>query len=236
MRKTPICSILIPSRNRPQALQAAIDSFLATAADPSQVEIIVRVHDDDEATLEWAKNRAKGIRVIVGDTDDGYGSLSEFVNCMAAVSKGDWIWPAADDDRVRTQGWDRILAQRLTDPRHTCLLLDSSVEGSRLCLMSRGWYRAIGYYGMTEHGDTYAHNLARTAGMQETVAIDFPNLHMRVVAARDRPRTWAEFRGEEIARCFNMDKLKLGAVLGRPITDTWTTSMAPPEITYDPTS
>lgn len=231
MSKTPVCSILLPSRNRVQALQAAIDNFLGTASDPSQVEIIVRIHDDDEGTLEWAKNRPKGIRVIVGDTDDSYGSMSDYANCMAAVSKGDWLWPAPDDGCVRTQGWDRILSERLAEPRHACLMLESSIQPSQLCVVSRGFYRAVGHLGMTEHGDTYRFGLARVAGVEETVAIDYPHFHIPSTAPRDRVKTWAEFRGEEVARCFNTDKLKLGAVLGRPITDPWTPSMLPDGIT-----
>ncbi len=228
---TPICSILLPSRNRPQALQVAIDNFLATASKPHLVEIIVRVHDDDEETLAWAKKRPKSIRVIIGETGDSYGSMSDFINCMAAVAKGDWLWPAPDDGRVRTQGWDTILAERLPEPRRTCLLLGSSFPPSQLCIVSRGLYNAIGRFGMTEHGDTYAFSLARAAGIEEFIAIDYQHLKMPPSGPRDRPKTWAQFRGEEVARCFNLDKLKLAAVLGRPINDPWTTSMAPPEIT-----
>ena len=202
-------------------------SFLQTADNPANVEVIVRVHDDDPDSLAWVKTRPPGIRVIIGDTDDGYGSGSDRVNCMAAASKGDWLWAAADDCRVRTKGWDRILAQRLAEPRHACSLLWSSFPDSQLCVMSRGWYRAIGHFGMTEHGDTYAFSLARVAGLLEQVAIDYAHLHMPWVAARDRPKTWDEFRSAEVARCFNTDKLKLGAVLGRPINDPWTTSMEP---------
>lgn len=231
MSNTPTCSILLPSRNRVQLLKAAIDNFLDTASDPSRVEIIVRVHDDDPETLAWVKDRPRGIRFVVGDTDDSYGSMSDYVNSIAAVSKGDWLWPAPDDGKVQTQGWDKILEARLADPRHACLALWTLLQPSQLNIISRGLYRAVGLVGMTEHCETYMQSLAKVAGILETVDINYPHFHIPSTAPRDRKKTWAEFRGEEVSRCFNLDKLKLGAVLGRPITDPWTPSMLPDGIT-----
>ncbi len=225
---TPICSVLILSRNRAQSLPGAIDTFLDTALEPDRVEIIVRLHDDDEHSLAWAKTRPSRIRVVIGDSADGYASLSEFSNCIAAISRGDWLWPACDDGRVHTPGWDRMLKERLDEPRSTCLYLKSSFPGSQLCIITRGFYRALGHAGMTEHADTYTGSLARAAGIEESIDIDYRHLNLPPVCQRNRQQTWDQFRSEEVARCFTIDKLKLGAVIGSPIQDAWTTSMMPP--------
>lgn len=225
---TPICSILIPTRGRVASLQACIDSFLLTADNPSNVEIIVRVHDDDQDTIAWIKTRPPAVRVIIGDTGDSYGSMAEYEGALAAVSRGDWLWPSSDDWRPLTQGWDTLLAAHCDDPKFTPLVLGSTFPNRRLRIISRGFYYVLGHLGLTEHTDTYMFALADlTPGVHQTIAIDLQDLGLPAVGPRDRPKTWEQFRSAEIARRFNTDKLKLSAVLGRPITGTWTTSDAP---------
>lgn len=224
---TPICSVLIPSRGRVDALTACIDSFLRTAANPSNVEVVVRVHDDDLASLDWIKTRPQGVRVIIGDTGDSYGSMHEFIGALAAVSRGAWLWPSSNDWRCLTPGWDLLLAARCPDPLFTPLVLSSTFPGRRLMILSRGYYHALGHLGVTEHADTYLFSLADLAAVHETIGIDIHDSNLPEVGPRDRPKTWEQFRSAETARRFNNDKLKLAAVLGRPITSTWTTSDAP---------
>ena len=232
MSEEPLCSILIPTRGRVVSLQAAIDSYLETATDPYSVEIIVRIHDDDQRSIDWSdRRRPSRVRAIRGDTGDSYGSMDEFVNCTAAVSRGSWLWPSSDDWRSLTQGWDVLLAARCADPVNTPLVLSSTFHGRRLCIISRGFQNAIGHLGLTEHSDTYLFALADLAGVHQTVEIDLQDLGLPEVGPRDRPKTWEQFRSAATARRFNADKLKLAAVLGRPIASTWTTSDAPPGIT-----
>lgn len=225
---TPLCSILIPTRGRVASLNTAIDSFLNTADNPGNVEAVVRVHDDDLATLNWwNRPHRKQVRIIIGDTGDGYGSMHEFVASLCAASRGAWLWPCSDDWRCLTQGWDTRLAARCSEPMHTPLVLSSTVPGRRLCLISRALYYALGHIGLTEHQDTYLFAMADLAAIHETIDIDIHDTGLPEVGPRDRPKTWEQFRSAETARRFNMDKLKLAAVLGRPITGTWTTSDAP---------
>jgi len=232
---TPFCSVLIPTRGR-ASLQAAIESFLRTADNPSAVEIVVRIHDDDPDSLAWAASRDRvrhgaPIRVIVGDTGDGYGSMHEFVASLCAASRGSWLWPSSDDWRSLTKGWDTKLAARCPNPLDTPLVLSSTVPGRRLCLISRGLYHAVGHIGLTEHQDTYLFALADLAAIHETIDIDLEDSGLPEVGPRDRPKTWEQFRSAATAKRFNTDKLKLAAVLGRPIVSTWTTSDAPTGIT-----
>lgn len=226
---TPICSVLMPTRNRPELLQDSIDSFLQLAFHPQQVEIIVRVHDDDYGTLAWAGRRDRKVRVVIGDTEQGYGSLHKFMNCVAAMSDGDWLWPAGDDSRMLTAGWDRLLREHTLMPRETCTVLLPTVTnfpGRRYLVLSRGFYRALGHMGLTPHCDCYIDSLSHFAGVQEHIDIELEDMRPPYVSERDVPKTWAEYRSKESAHCFDVDKRKLGAVLGKNL-GTWTTSDAP---------
>jgi hypothetical protein len=232
----PLCSVLIPTRNRVASLESAIGSWLLTADNPANVEIIVRVHDDDPATLAWAASRDRvrhgaPIRVLIGDTGDSYGSMGEFNGALAAVSRGLWLCPQADDFRCLTRGWDTMLAARCPDPARTLLMLSSAFPEGRLQILSSGFYHAVGHLGLTEHTDTYMFTLADLAGIHQTIDIRMEGVLLPEVGPRDRPKTWEQFRSAETAHRFNTDKLKLAAVLGRPITGAWTTSDAPTGIT-----
>ena len=225
----PICSILIPTRLRSSILQETLDSYLNNAASPDRVEVIVRVHDDDPETLEWAKTRNKKIRVVIGDTEDSYGSTFKFINCIAAVSNGDWLWPAADDHRCLSRDWDNVLAGWLPEPRKACVLLTAKVvnwPNGRIPIMSRGLYRVLGHYGLTGFADTYLDSLTHFAGIQVTSGLEVRDMILPPMVPRDVMTWWKQYKGEENAHCFNVDKKKLGAILGKDLGD-WTTSSAP---------
>jgi len=229
----PICSLLIPTRHRVEALQRAVASWWAMADAPERVEIIVRVHEDDPETLAWAEGRDRRVRVVVGDTEEGYGSSDKFLNCIAAVSNGDWLMGLADNVTVLTRRWDTVLKDRLAEPRKECLLLTARVlelPSNRIPIMSRGLYDVVGDRGHTEHADSYVDALAGLAGIREPVEIVLSKPGAANVCERDRVKTWAEFRGDEVAHQFKVDKVKLAAVLGRAIDDPWTTSDMPEEI------
>jgi hypothetical protein len=220
---------MIPTRLRAAVLQETIDSYLSRADNTDRIEVIVRVHDDDPETLEWVKTRDKKIRVIIGDTEDSYGSTFKFINCMAAVSNGDWLWPGADDHRLLSQDWDKVLAGWLPEPRKTCLLLTAKVvnwPNGRIPIMSRGLYRVLGHYGLTGFADTYLDSLTHFAGLQVSSGLEVQDKNIAPMVPKEVMKWWTQYKGDENAHCFNVDKIKLGAVLGRDLGN-WTTSNAP---------
>lgn len=226
----PLCSVLIPTRGRVAKLEETIGALLGMAKEPDRIEVIVRVHDDDPETLEWSKHRDMKIRVVIGDTEEGYGSVGHFVNCMAAVSNGDWLLPLSDEFKMLTQDWDALLGGWLKEPRKELLLLTAKVvswPNSRIGIMSRGLYMAIGHMGVTEYADCYVDSLTHFAGLQARCDIRFQEGALGPVLPRDRAKTWAEYRSEWVAHYFNVDKIKLGAVMGKPITVKWTPLDAP---------
>jgi hypothetical protein len=226
----PVCSVLIATRGRVAKLEETIGAFFEMAREPDKVEMIVRVHDDDPETLEWSRKRDQHIRVVIGDTEQGYGSIDHFTNCMAAVSNGDWLFPSSDEFKMLTQDWDVVLKGWLADPRKELLLLTAKVAtwpDSRIGIMSRGLYRVIGHFGMTEYADCYIDSLTHFAGLQARCDIRLQEGALGPVLPRDRARTWAEYRSEWVAHCFEVDKIKLGAVMGKLIAVKWTPMDAP---------
>ena len=226
---TPLVSVLIPTRGRVAALQRTLASFWERALDPTRVEMIVRAHEEDEETRAWALGRDKRVRVVIGDTEKGYGSTDHYINCLAAVSNGDWLWPCADDHSVQTTHWDEVLAKRLREPRRAHALLTAKVVNwpdGRIPIVSRGFYRLLGHMGHTGFADCYLDSLAHFAGITEVSGLEVRDEGLPPTGDRATMENWAVYRGDENCWCFEQDKQKVGAVLKRKMA-AWTPREAP---------
>jgi len=107
-KKKLTVSFLIPTRGRLQMLIDAIRSIKENASPEVQVEILVRIDEDDHETLA-GRDRIQG-EIIVGPRWCGYESVTMFINDMAAKSRGDWIVPWNDDAFMMTDQWDKLLS------------------------------------------------------------------------------------------------------------------------------
>lgn len=110
-----ICSVLIPSRGRPERLRKTIQSISDTSS-KANVQILVRFDDDDDASLKIVDQLLRdGIGVVVGPRKFGYPSLGEFYLELAQAARGAWIWIMNDDayvtgpPKARARTWDEML-------------------------------------------------------------------------------------------------------------------------------
>ncbi len=101
-------SVLIPSRGRPRKLALAIESILATAAVPDDIEILVRVDSDDTETI---LNFPGNADAIIGPRYRGYLDADRYWNELAAEAKGRWLVAFNDDALMRAPGWDLLLSK-----------------------------------------------------------------------------------------------------------------------------
>jgi hypothetical protein len=102
-----LCSVLLPSRARPEGLLRAVRSLYDCAADPTSFEILVRLDDDDLMIVPVLPPNA---RVIWGDRLRGYRTLNLVYSELASVARGDWVWIFNDDCYVTGERWDEKLA------------------------------------------------------------------------------------------------------------------------------
>jgi hypothetical protein len=115
---TPLCSIVCPSRGRPNLLLKMIHSITTSASDWNRIEFCIRLHKDDIGTLRWIPQiltMAPNVRIVIGDPMRGYGDLSRFYEEALAIAKGDWIWVQNDDCTCDTKGWDEQLSAHATN-------------------------------------------------------------------------------------------------------------------------
>lgn len=109
----PLVSMLIPTRGRYQSLLEAIDSLHSLAYDQSSIEYVFKIDSDDQDTINTVNRLSKLIncRTLISPRGYGYLELHNFINDLASISKGDWLFIFNDDARMETQHWDKLLLE-----------------------------------------------------------------------------------------------------------------------------
>lgn len=110
-------SIIIPTRDNPELLRAAIAALRETALAPERIELVIV--DNGNRTIEAKALLAElaaqpGVSIVPFDAPFNWSRAN---NLGAAAARGELLVFLNDDTEMRTQGWDRLLAGLLADPR-----------------------------------------------------------------------------------------------------------------------
>ena len=159
-RYMPLVTLMFPCRERFVWLQEAIRSFIDNADDPSGVEVLVRVDDDDEHWPSFEQRLAGSPTVLIGSRLNAYLSMHVFYNEMAAISRGEWIWMLNDDVRCLTKGWDTVLKNhRIEQGNDRIALLNpadhENRQSTQFPMLKRGGMEAVGHYSHYAVNDHY---------------------------------------------------------------------------------
>ena len=103
----PNISVLIPSRGRPAELDETLRLLLKNCKRKQEIEVLVRV-DEDDAETQSMMGKWKNLKVFVGE-QVGYENLHILYNDLAKEACGKWLFLLADDAKVETSGWDRLI-------------------------------------------------------------------------------------------------------------------------------
>lgn len=169
MTKQPLVSILIPSLRRFDQLLKSVDSFYATADDPDNFEVIVRLHhSDDESFRRMEEIERDGLIVFVGrDKKPGEGNAFLW-NELAELAKGDWHQYWSDDMTIHGQGWDTLLSKIqpnkvIVHPEihrlNTSIYLDD--EGGPVPFVPSDAFQSCGYNEMPNVPDLSVNEILR---------------------------------------------------------------------------
>lgn len=96
-------SLLVPLRGAPGRRDRLWASLCATSGE--DVELVIRLDDDDDETLQWAQTLRPAPRIVIGRRMGGYASLPFFFNEMATVASGDLLMCGNDDMIFDTPNW-----------------------------------------------------------------------------------------------------------------------------------
>lgn len=168
-------SLLCPTRGRPRACRASVRTLLARADHPERVEVLLRRDDDDTADYDEVADvaRAGGIGrffIWIGPRLDGYASLDDMVNQLAAMAEGDWLMVWNDDAEMASEGWDSIIeALPPTEITVQDLMPDAEDHLNLFPVVSRAMYDLVGHMARDPHTDTYLQTVARRASVEVPV-------------------------------------------------------------------
>jgi len=164
-------SFLIPTRGRLQSLLGGIESIKKTASPDVQIEILIRVDDNDTETLAGRSQIPSDVIVVVGPRWLGYDSGCLFFNELAAKSTGDWIIPWNDDIFMKTKHWDKLLP-----PFDNINIVWLHITGSWTWahpIMTRKLYKLWGCFSPYSPCDACIFTIWRTAGKPLQESKDF---------------------------------------------------------------
>ncbi len=102
-----ICTVIIPSRGRPNGLCKALHSLTRSVTQILEIEILVRIDEDDQKSLDRAIDFESypQTKVFIGKRK----VLDDLNREMIRHAKGDWILFFNDDAEVIGSGWDTLL-------------------------------------------------------------------------------------------------------------------------------
>ncbi|MFZ4854797.1 MAG: glycosyltransferase [Desulfuromonadaceae bacterium] len=109
----PLVSILIPTHNRPDYFEMALNSALAQ--DYDNIEIIVSDNSDDDTTSERIAPYLVKYPYICYSRVPGLAPMDNFNNCFI-LAEGEYINYLMDDDRFHPEKVKKMMAYMLTQP------------------------------------------------------------------------------------------------------------------------
>lgn len=160
-------SLVCPSRYRPAAFAAMVESAHATAADPSGVQVVAYLDDDDP---ELGAYRGHDYPLPTGLVVGPRVTLSNAWNLAAARASGDVLMLCADDLRFRTPGWDVMVAGASSEG--ACLVYGRDGHADERMathpFVTRRWVDLVGRftppYFCADYVDLWLHDVAQRAG------------------------------------------------------------------------
>lgn len=168
MEKKYSISVLLPTRGRIASLEKSVCSLLDLASDPTQVEILLAVDRDDQESVTFATSNLKSILAnrykcgytVMAFNPIGYIRLNEYLNALAKISSGDWLFFYNDDAVMTTQGWDKEIT---VHTGKTCLLraeTNNEHPYAIFPILPRSWIEVTGHISAHQINDAWVSHIA----------------------------------------------------------------------------
>jgi hypothetical protein len=177
---TTSITVIAPTRGRWDMLQSSVDSLFSKAANPDNIEVLIR-RDEDDPCLPCFHAHGKRVKVISGPRH-GYRQLQKYYNELAEMATGDWIFLWSDDGVMETEGWDEKIHQhgggfRILKPE---MVNSPTPELNLFPVVSRKLYDLLGHISLQTHGDSWLQAIGRVNGIEEPVDIKVKHLREEI--------------------------------------------------------
>ena len=163
-----VISILLPTRGRTDVLKKSLESLINTASDPSRLEILLGLDDDDEAIRPYIeKNIApfmqeKSVECRANIFEPlGYEKLNIYVNTLASSASGSWLFFWNDDALMETDGWDDIIESK--NGEFKLFAPHDNHNGhpyAILPILPMDWFRLMDHLSLNTQNDAWLSHIA----------------------------------------------------------------------------
>jgi hypothetical protein len=109
-------SVIIAQRGHPEKFEAFMKELRDITETPSSVEVLVVIDDNDTEFLAVYKDIEPrfpdfSLKFYVVPQTDHHSK--EYWNFLAKKACGRWIIPVCCDNKIHTQGWDKIICEKM---------------------------------------------------------------------------------------------------------------------------
>ena len=178
-------SVLLPTRGRQEVLKHSITTLIEKASNPSDIEILFGVDEDDQQVIEYIRNDLKPLfdeykveaRASIFKPL-GYENLHVYVNTLAGAATGEWLFFWNDDCVMVTEGWDDVIKEY--DGQFKLLGPKDNHEGhpyAILPIVPKDWFILMGHLSQNAQNDAWLSHIAYMLDIFERV--DFEFIHDR---------------------------------------------------------
>jgi len=107
-------SIIMHCRGRPNLFRESVQSLLSSCSNPSAVEILVKVDDDDPTWTEYIdvlKSFPFSYKFLTYNRLDAWWSVHVFETDLSRLSNGDVLWLFNEDNAIVSGDWLRAFQE-----------------------------------------------------------------------------------------------------------------------------
>jgi len=181
METTKKITVILPTRGRTEVLKASLESLIDRASNPQDIEIMLGIDEDDQATTDYIKDhiapylQENGVEARANIFKPiGYENLHNYVNTLAGNGQGEWIFFWNDDALMVTEGWDEVINSysgqfKLLAPKDN----HNGHPYAILPIVPRDWYILIGHLSQNAQNDAWLSHIAYMLDIFERIDVEF---------------------------------------------------------------
>ena len=174
-------SILLPTRGRTEVLKTSIMTLLDNVNDPTCLELLFGLDEDDNTVIEYIKTEIAPILQEQGVESRanifkplGYENLHNYVNTLAQSATGEWLFFWNDDCLMQTKDWDTVINSytgqfKLLAPKDN----HNGHPYAILPIIPRDWFILIGHLSQNAQNDAWVSHIAYMLDIFERIDVEF---------------------------------------------------------------
>ena len=164
-------SILLPTRKRVKQLQKSVESLIHGASNPTKLQFLFGVDDDDNETLEFLKTSNYPNQSVLKFKRLGYENLHVYNNSLCAYAQGTWIMFFNDDAIMNTKAWD----EKIENVKKFKLLRvkeQTNHPYSIFPIFPWDWFRCLDHISLHGQNDAWLSEIAYLLNIMEDIDIE----------------------------------------------------------------